>query len=196
MILFKVCGDCGEEFRPEIDRCSDCGGELEARYDDGAGGLLVPRSSPASRTAQKEPEPPPPQEMREGEHTLFWTQHAADLKPLADRLIDASVSFRLVPRSQVSEGFEIRVQDEDRARALDAVAPLLGDDAAALTAVERAYDQGGYRSCPACGQSLASGVGECPACGLAIASAGGVHPCKACGEPMGPDETRCPTCDR
>ena len=29
----RVCRECGEEYRPEIVRCADCGGELEDRYD-------------------------------------------------------------------------------------------------------------------------------------------------------------------
>ena len=29
----RVCRDCGEEYRPEIVRCADCGGELEDRYE-------------------------------------------------------------------------------------------------------------------------------------------------------------------
>ena len=31
----RVCRDCGEEYRPEIVRCADCGGELEDRYEAG-----------------------------------------------------------------------------------------------------------------------------------------------------------------
>ena len=29
----RVCRECGEEYRPEIVRCADCGGELEDHYD-------------------------------------------------------------------------------------------------------------------------------------------------------------------
>ena len=29
----RYCTNCEEEFRPEILRCSDCGGELEDRYE-------------------------------------------------------------------------------------------------------------------------------------------------------------------
>ena len=34
----RVCVDCGEEYRPQITACADCGGRLEDRDDDGASG--------------------------------------------------------------------------------------------------------------------------------------------------------------
>ena len=30
----RVCVECGEEYRPEIAVCADCGGALEDRRDD------------------------------------------------------------------------------------------------------------------------------------------------------------------
>ena len=29
----RVCRECGEEYRPEVVRCADCGGELEDRFE-------------------------------------------------------------------------------------------------------------------------------------------------------------------
>ena len=44
----RVCRDCGEEYRPEIVRCADCGGELEDRYEGEAR-----RASPARRRRRR-----------------------------------------------------------------------------------------------------------------------------------------------
>ena len=34
----RVCVECGEEYRPEVAQCADCGGDLEDRHL-GEGGL-------------------------------------------------------------------------------------------------------------------------------------------------------------
>ena len=50
----RVCRECGEEYRPEIVRCADCGGELEDRYEgEGA------RPSP-TRRRRRPPRPSSP----------------------------------------------------------------------------------------------------------------------------------------
>ena len=38
----RVCRDCGEEYRPEIAICADCGGELVSQWEDENGVRMVP----------------------------------------------------------------------------------------------------------------------------------------------------------
>jgi RNA polymerase subunit RPABC4/transcription elongation factor Spt4 len=200
LLAFKVCRRCGEEYRPEIVRCTDCGGELEARYDDGHGGVM-PATSLATEHAATAGQPAEASADRHtpGESTIYSGYAAADVKPLAERLIEVEIPFRFVchrptaPRDPAR--FELLVSNDNRAHAFKAVAPLLDADPEALVAVERAFDaEGGYHSCPACGQPLDSGAAKCPACTLALRAE--ARTCRWCGELVEPDVERCPRCGR
>ena len=176
----RVCVECGEEYRPEVAVCADCGGRLEDRYEDGAGSWTVPAHR--RPVAPEEPATPDP-----GYPTLYWTAAVADLTPLAERLEDAEIPFhvRQTPAApgEKSRGFDLTVPLEHRAAALRELSPLIGteDDAGELHAVETRFDaETGYRTCPACGRDLEPRARECPDCGLAIA--GGPE-----GEATGPE---------
>ena len=41
-VHIRVCRECGEEYRPHIVSCADCGGELEDVYEDELGKHKVP----------------------------------------------------------------------------------------------------------------------------------------------------------
>ena len=71
---FRVCGDCGAEYRPEIAVCSDCGGALEDRYEDESGESL---------TSTEKPPPPPLNAAAPDLRPLFCSSTAADLEPKA-----------------------------------------------------------------------------------------------------------------
>jgi Double zinc ribbon len=197
---FKVCRRCGEEYRPEIERCADCGGELEVRYDDGQGGGM-PATPPANNHAGS------PGKLAEvsvegvtaGESTIYSGRAAADVKPLAERLIEVEIPFRFVchrPTGPTDPAhFELAVGHDNRAHAFKVLAPLLDADPDALVAVERAFDaEGGYDRCPACGQPLVSGAAQCPACALALRA--DARTCRWCGELVEPDAERCSHCGR
>lgn len=146
-MLYKVCRDCGEEYRPEIERCADCGGELDLASDDGS-------------------IPPPAQEDDEAPQAtltdgvpLTRVDRAASLRPLADALAGASIPFGV--RSG-PHGFELLVAPDDLDRAAELVAPHLG-----LSPVE-----GPPTHCPACEEALPAGTTECPSCGLGLGLAG------------------------
>lgn len=154
MDLVKVCRDCGEEYRPEVLRCADCGGELEARYESER------RSWPRpARQALPAADARPGGDYR----PIAWSARAADLTSLADRLVEAGVPFYLRPREAAAGegpvGYEIRVRQEEREaalRELEALTPAAPAPAREAT------------SCPACGHALGPAAAECPDCGLAL----------------------------
>ncbi len=160
----RVCRDCGEEYRPEITVCADCGGVLEDRHEEDAG-------SPARRVPA--PTGPPPPDLS-GHRAVFSTSQARNIVPFAEALREAGLAFFMVEtpgdESRPST-FSLLVRDEDGARALRTLAPLLDADADPdrLHAVETAFRaERGYERCPACGVALPEGARECPECGLAL----------------------------
>jgi len=170
----RVCVECGEEYRPEIAVCADCGGALEDRFlgegedDEGA---------PASR--KKPDEPAAPAVDLSGHRPVFLSSQATALVPLAEALREAGLAFHIVEQasdaSRERATFALLVRDEEAERALRTLAPLLDDegDPHRLHAVESAYQaERGYVSCPACGATVEAGAKECAECGLGLASEG------------------------
>ncbi len=186
----RVCRDCGEEYRPEIVSCADCGGKLEDRYEEEQN---EERRSPPPAEA-----PAPPAAETLGYRPVFVTGRAAALVPLAERLREAGIDFRLreapkEPRASAAS-FSLLVRDEDAERALRELAPLLGEGDVAddMHAVESDFEGGAYRHCPACRTDLPAGALECRECGLALGQAGAS--CVRCGAPLGPGQIECPAC--
>jgi predicted amidophosphoribosyltransferase len=143
----RVCVDCGEEYRPEIATCADCGGQLEDRHGDSAEG-----GAWAS-------EPEGGEEAPESDFTVtaLHAEKATDLTTDADRLLVAGIPFRL--RSAPRGGYVILVTPADRDRAL-ALLGLLPD--------RSGEQEGAMRTCPACETSVDAAAAECPECGLTI----------------------------
>jgi len=141
----RVCVECGEEYRPEIVACADCGGRLEDRHDDGER-TVPPAAEPYDRGLE------PDAEFTE---TILHAEKATDLTQEADRLVEGGIAFRLRPGRKA--GYRLLVAAPDRDRAL-ALLGLLADEGA----------QGSEGSCPACGTRLPAGVVECPECGLMV----------------------------
>jgi RNA polymerase subunit RPABC4/transcription elongation factor Spt4 len=183
VILFKVCRECGEEYRPEILRCADCGGELTAQYAAGTdeqGEAMEPAAVAAPRPEAAEAIDPA--ELR----TLHVADRAAELEPLARALGEAAVRF-LVRASPFQ--FALLVRDADVPRASELLRPLLEP----ADAGEAAAEESGPPACPACGEVLLQASAECPACGLGLAGAG-QRPCVRCGKPVAGDAQQCPQC--
>jgi hypothetical protein len=160
--LVRVCRECGEEYRPGVVRCADCGGELEDRY---------PGDEAPAAPAQ---EPPPGVDLL-GYRVLYMTPRATDLVPMAERLRQAPIEYRLAEQPGAVEGapprYAILVRDDDAQRALAAVTDLIAphEDAADVHAVETRFDpERGYLRCPACGAAPPAGAAECPECGLGL----------------------------
>jgi hypothetical protein len=166
---YRVCRDCGEEFRPEIARCSDCGGDLVFAHEI-EGELAVPEAV-VEATASAE-------DLADF-RPIFVGAQAALLVPLAEALKGDDIAFRIAEEiSDPERGtatFGLLVREADRARALAALAPLLGEDAnpGRLQAVETHFaESGAYARCPACDSEVALSVAECPECGLVISGGG------------------------
>jgi rRNA maturation protein Nop10 len=166
---YRVCRDCGEEFRPEIERCSDCGGELVAAHEDETGQAVT--ADPVEATASAE-------DLADF-RPIFVGAQAALLVPLAEALKGEGIAFRLAEElSDPERGtvtFGLLVREADRAGALRALAPLLGEEASTgrLQAVETHFgESGSYSRCPACESEVALSATECPECGLVIAGGG------------------------
>src|SRR5258707_13851921 len=70
----RICRDCGEEYRPEIAVCADCGGALEDRWGDEDAATVRRPAGPAA------PEAPD----RSGFRPIFVTSQATILVPPAE----------------------------------------------------------------------------------------------------------------
>jgi hypothetical protein len=167
----RVCRDCGEEYRPEIVTCADCGGTLEDRF--------LGDESP-SEVAQEAPAPASPAGPDLSQHRpVFSSAQARDLVPFAEALKKAGIAFHLLETPAEEEGrgasYSLLVHENDAAAALRLLSPLLldGDAGEAGGGPEAHFEEGrGYARCPACGQAQAAGALECPECGLAFGAEG------------------------
>ena len=156
----RVCRDCGEEYRPEIVRCADCGGELEDRYP-GERGL----AAGAADAAARRPSSP-------AIRVLFMTPRATDLVPMAERLREVAIEHRLAEQPGTVEGapprYAMLVREADAGRrSQPSPTSSRRTTTGRLHAVETRFDpERGYLQCPACGPTRPPGATECPECGL------------------------------
>ncbi len=154
----RVCRDCGEEYRPEAVRCADCGGALEDRFE-GEEAATAPAAERSEEVASE----------LVGYRVLFLTPRAADLVPMAERLREGRIDYRLAEQPGAGEGapprYALLVRDADAAVALSALADLVAphEDAAGFHAVETRFDgERGYVECPACGAADGAGSRRVP----------------------------------
>ena len=172
----KICVDCGEEYRPEVAVCADCGGRLEETSDD------APRAKPGPRP----PEATEGEADLEGEaeftDALAYTDRAGDLRADADRLVEAGIDFRIRPSQPT--GYRLLVAAEDRERALAAIGMLVEPESA----------DADVKSCPACGTALSGDAVDCPECGLQVGFQADEIICPRCGADK--EGTVCRECGR
>jgi hypothetical protein len=148
----RVCVDCGEEYRPDITTCADCGGQLEDRHDGTPGTSAVP-----AEAALEDDESPEADFTESVQHA----EKATDLTKSADQLVESGIPFRLRPAT--GSGYRLLVTAKERDRALG-VLGLLADGEG---------DPGeGPRACPACETRVEAGAVECPECGLTVGDEG------------------------
>ena len=179
----RVCKECGEEYRPDIMSCADCGGDLEDVYDDGGG------STPAHLSASEEPIT-----INLDDHRpLFQAPRAPDLVPMAERLQETGIAFHLVEES-ASARFSLLVHEADVKSGREALADLLAPhvDGDSVHALDTHYESGRYVKCPACGTELGSGATECAECGLTLGAA--VPTCARCDSPLAEEGAECTAC--
>ena len=149
----RYCPNCDDEFRPDIVRCSDCGGELEDRYDEEDGG-----ERRDGEAAEHEPAAPP-EEYR----PVFGCMESATLKEAAGLLAAARVPFRA---TGCSTGFQLLVREADQSAAAAALQGREGVLAGPDDAEPTVGAEGG--ACPACGTAVPAAALECPECGLVV----------------------------
>ena len=172
--MVRYCRSCDTEFRPQVVRCSDCGGELEDQDPDA---ITDPDPAPVSG------------EAAEADFVTVATDlSAGKAEVVARRLGEAGIRFRVGARGY---GFVLAVREEDRpatrqillrARAIP-IEPLQDQPAVSET--------GG--PCPACGDPVAAGSSECFGCGLSLRGEAAV--CDRCGAELVPPWEPCRHCD-
>jgi len=181
----RVCRECGEEYRPDIVSCADCGGELEDVYED-AGGATPAALPPREETLDLS-------DFR----SLFQTQNARVLVPMAERLKEAGLEFHLAEEGVGSAGtarYSLLVHESDARASLEALADILAPhaDSDEVHALETHHESGRYVRCPACGAEQGSGLDECAECGLALGVA--VPTCPRCESPLEEEGAPCTVC--
>ncbi len=168
----RWCPQCDEEFRPDIARCSDCGGALVERQLDASGNLVHPVEDGA--TSSETAVTALPADVTE----LTHARTTQEFRAMGDALDAAAVAFHAVfvpdppgaARNVLGGRFVIAVHADDRANAIAALRPQLGIEAVEgdALAVERYDAAAGYTACPACGTQLAAGAQACAECGLML----------------------------
>jgi predicted amidophosphoribosyltransferase len=155
----RVCVECGEEYRPEIAVCADCGGRLEDRRTD--------TDTPTSEVSGASASDLTTQPDLTGQRAVFQTREPRDLSRAAESLRAAGLSFQIVEtplqNDERRSALVLFVRDEDAPAALRLVAPLHGPDAVA-------YVESDEARCPACDAVLPENAPECPECGLALSA--------------------------
>lgn len=160
MHTVRHCRRCGSDYRPEIERCGECGGPLEERAeaDD-------PRWDPPAGADRWQGAAPPETDLS----PIFYSHDLGDLAELARRLAARGVPFRIAPTAEGARTprtrYDLLVPEPRRADALRELEAFTG----AAIAVESDFDpQRGYRRCPACAAGLPERAEACPDCGLAL----------------------------
>ncbi len=148
----RVCPECGEEFRPDIVSCSDCGATLRDAYDDGA-------SRPDAEVSGEQAEPTDDADYA----PVFTTIESDVMRDAAAALAKEGVPFRVAGNAT---GYQLLVRADDRPRASQALGTRDGAVVFGPELDAAAEEHGG--PCPACGTALAAAVVECPECGLVL----------------------------
>jgi hypothetical protein len=147
----RRCPDCGEEFRPDIVDCSDCGALLVDADDERP---ASPGEADTSAYADASAE------SAEDQALVFSSLQAQALREAADTLAAAGIRFRASSKGAAFHLFVFRDQW------LAATEALAGRDGAIVLTPEAADGEG--PPCPACGATLAPGAVECPECQLVL----------------------------
>jgi hypothetical protein len=160
----RICRECGEEYRPEVVVCSDCGGALEDRYEgiESSPDGFELRAAPPAAEFSTSPLLP-----------IATAASAAEIEPLGRLLDQAGVRFAV--RGSI-RSFELLVAADDHEPALAALEAGAGGDVASTEPIA---------SCPACETKITQMMLECPECGLGLGTeeASATLCCARCGQP-------------
>jgi predicted amidophosphoribosyltransferase len=192
---YKVCPQCGGEFRLEIERCAECGvdpvkpGEEEGEEDD-PGSEEVPEEFLGKEETEEKvpafPDPPRHEIPASDDLVCLCCGSFSFLSGLSAKLDSADIRHRIergpYERSSTNACLYLRPEDCDAAeRIWDAAIPADEDFA----------DDG--RTCPACGTRLPRDASDCPECDLSFEVVPEVT-CRHCGAILIGAGKRCPNC--
>jgi len=152
----RVCTVCGQEYRPDILVCADCGGELVDSVEG------APR--PGKETAA-------PAEDLSHHRAVHQARQASEMLDAAEALESAGLPYRVVESPDPSgrnPSFVLLVHEKDHPAAVGALARFHGMGADQLSEERDFHPERGYAQCPACGSRVEAGVKECPECGLTL----------------------------
>ena len=191
---YKVCPQCGGEYRLDIERCADCGtvlvlpaegmtGEEEEEADE--------RPQPGSGLVEAPPFDGPLHELPPSDDLVCVScRYVNTLHQLSQALDEAGIFHRLEPAPYGSREVGcllVLPADADAAADIDdgfTGPPLDGDDPPAELTV-----------CPACGATHSLNAKECGVCGLGFGSEGLLaSTCYRCGAAVWLTASRCPNC--
>ena len=171
----RVCRECGEEYRPDIAVCADCGAELVDRWEDERGRAVNVDGTFAPDAPHEPQEPGIPARA-------LYSGSAAALRLLADTLVGNGIPFQLVPEDRGAfrrnEGARLIlvVPETEAERAMEALAGYRGRGTE-LGFSEHVTAWGGDHDtdppCPACDAHVPPDATACPECGLEL---GGSEP--------------------
>jgi ribosomal protein L40E len=195
--LYKVCPECAGEYRPDVERCADCGVELvfPEEATDAA-------EVEADRTSGPRNELPPSDDLVcvccRSSRALLHLSRELDRAEIAHRIEVASHGSSVNMGTGGGSGTSITFfgclyvlpADGDAAAAIDAELfggkPVEDSDLAELTV------------CPACGTPRPPGALECSECGLVLGSdADAIESdpiCPRCGAVVSTGRAHCPNC--
>jgi hypothetical protein len=215
---YKICPDCGGEYRLDIERCADCGIVL-----------VFPGQAPALREDEEEPVRAAPELL----HTLPYPGPLHELPPSDDlvciccRPIDtlqslslllneAGIAHRIDPAPFYPTLFsdDTHPIDDYKRPPRKAYRPTVvcgclytlppdGDAAAAVDdgMWKSAFDDPNLERdltvCPACETPHARDANQCTHCGLVLGTKDVLldRTCQRCGAIVGLPVSRCPSCD-
>src|SRR5688572_30257222 len=107
---YRYCPACGEEFRPDIAVCSDCGGALEDRYE---GVTVVPEEAAEdSGAGVSEGLDLDPSSFR----PLYAAGSSAEADVIAQRLARAGIAYSVTAQS-AAHSFLLSVPEDALAAA-------------------------------------------------------------------------------
>jgi predicted RNA-binding Zn-ribbon protein involved in translation (DUF1610 family) len=156
----KVCPQCGDVYRPGVERCADCG---------------VALVHPEELTGDAGPELPPATEL-----VAIRIAGIAWLRAFSDALSEAGVPHRIdsppesvenasLQRRAHDQGLAVYVRPQDRERALAADAAFVRSQLPDLEGeLQGEAPASESEDCPACGAHLDERATECPDCGLFV----------------------------
>jgi hypothetical protein len=172
MPVVGYCAPCDEEFRPEIARCSDCGGPLR-RLEEGEGRKASSVAGEASGAFGEDRSAFLDEAPLAALQLLTVAPSMDGFERVAEALGGDSIPFRVSVQNGAYAIYVLAADAEAGARALaagttseaDSVAGEPGPDETAA-----GFDPvtGSYARCPACHEEVPGGVALCPGCHLQL----------------------------